>query len=518
MTQPNDRNIAFMCLLAGIVFFVVWEWFGVPMVIRYQSSASMIGLGTTLLLLTLLALLVGVAARSGRSVTRQWWLMVPILLLALDLVWYANSVVLELAPVGVVVLLFALGARLSPGDTTIDGSLIPPRIAWDAFRSIFGIARLPALLMDRGQQRWKGTLRDVVVGMVVALPFLAIFALLFSEANAVFGEFLKNLNPLSEEVWSAIARRIPHAIVALGLSGYLTALLLIPRTRRPSGHVAWSEISPRIAASFFVLLDVLFIAFVTFQGIELFGGSDWLRAQGLTYAAHARRGFFELIIAAGFAGLLALAWYRTIRQEENGRATRFALIAVLTFLALTLLVAISSLQRLWTYGSVYGLTLQRVYATAIVVTTMVGLVVLADHCIRSVSFSRVARHISVLVVIMFTAMMTVPVERIVASWNVSARSTGSSVVPFDAMHIASMSPDAWPALFSLAARDAAVADVVQRLSCRVEKTPYNRYEPAWRDGIQWWRSPYWQSYHLANRVCDRLPTVQAALRAGGVRP
>ncbi|MDP3770719.1 MAG: DUF4173 domain-containing protein [bacterium] len=515
--KASERQVAFACLVAGIVFFFAWEWFGVPTVIRYQSSAWMIGFGTTLLLLTLLALLVGVAIRSGRSVTRQsWWLMVPILLLAFDLVWYANEVVLALAPVGAVVLLLALGARLSLGDTTINGSLIPPRIVWDAFHSIFGIARLPRFLIDREQQRWKGVLWDVVVGMVVALPFLVIFALLFSEANAAFGEFLKNL--LNEEMWRAIARRIPHTIIAVGISGYLTALLLIPRTPRASGGVASSGISPRTAASFFALLDVLFITFVAFQGIELFGGSEWLREQGLTYAAHARRGFFELMIAAGFAGLLALAWYRTIRQGENGRAARFALTAVLTFLALTLLVAVSSLQRLWTYGSVYGLTLQRVYATTIVVTTMVGLGVLADHCIRSVSFSRVARHISVLIMTMFTVVMTVPVERIVASWNVSARSTGSSVVPFDAMHIASMSPDAWPALFSLAARDAAVASVVQRLSCRIETTLSGRSEPARSDGIQWWRSPYWQSYHLANRVCDRLPTVQAALRVGGVRP
>jgi|GEM_PF-3834780 len=518
MTQPNERRIAFSCLLAGIVFFLAWEVFGVPTVIRHPSSASMVGLGTTLLLLTLLALFVGVAARSGRAATRQsWWLIAPILLLALDLVWYANPVVLALAPVGAVVLLLALGARLSLGDTAIDGSLILPRIVWDVPRSILGLARLPALLIDREQQRWKGTLRDVIVGTVIALPFLAIFALLFSQANAAFGEFLRDL--LNEEVWRAITRRIPHAIVALGISGYLTALLLIPRTPRTSGGRTHVALSPSIAASFFTLLDVLFLAFVAFQGIEFFGGNDWLRAQGLTYAAHARRGFFELVVAAGFAGLLALAWYRTIRRGENGRATRFALVAVLAFLALTFLVAVSSLQRLWTYGSVYGLTLQRVYASAIVVTTMAGLGVLADHLIRSVSFARAARHISALVVVVFTIVMTVPVERIVASWNVSARRTGSSVVPFDAKYIASMSPDAWPALFPLAARDGIVGGVVQRLSCRPVSTGLSaQYDLEWRDDIQWRRSPYWQAYHLANRVCDRLPAVQAGLRIGGVRP
>ncbi len=512
MTQPNGKRTAFAYLLAGIVFFLAWEWFGVPTVIPYRSSAP-VGLGAMLLLLTLLAVLVGAAGRSGRSVTRKsWWLIIPILLFAFDLVWYANTVVLAFAPVGAVVLLLAFGAQLASEEGTMDGSRVPLRIVWDAFRSLFGLARLPALLIDREQQRWKGTIRDVVVGAVIALPFLALFALLFSQANVAFAEFLNNL--LNEEVWRAIARRIPHAIVALGISGYLTALLLIPRAPRASSDVVRSELSPRIAASFFVLLDVLFLTFVTFQGIEFFGGDDWLRTQGLTYAAHARRGFFELVIAAGFAGLLALAWYRSVRQGESGRATRLALVAILAFLTLTFLVAVSSLQRLWTYGSVYGLTLQRVYATAIVVTTMAGLGVLADHLVRSVSFVRVTRHISTLVIVIFTVVMTVPMERIVASWNVSARRTGPSSVPFDAKYIASMSPDAWPALFPLAARDAAVASVVQRLSCPVvTRSDRSWYSAARRSALQWARSPYWQSFHLANRVCDRLPIVQAALSA-----
>ncbi|MBI4143217.1 DUF4173 domain-containing protein, partial [Candidatus Uhrbacteria bacterium] len=424
-------------------------------------------------------------------------------------------VVLAFAPVGAVVFLFALGAQLSSEEGTRDGSRVPLRIVWDAFHSLFGLARLPTFLIDREQQRWKGTIRDVIVGAVIALPFLALFALLFSQANAAFGEFLKHL--LNEEVWRAITRRIPHAIVALGISGYLTALLLIPRTPRASSGGLRGELSPRIAASFFVLLDILFLTFVTFQGIEFFGGNDWLRAQGLTYAAHARRGFFELVVAAGFAGLLALAWYRSVRQGEGGRATRLALVAILAFLALTFLVAVSSLQRLWTYGSVYGLTLQRVYAAAIVVTIMAGLGVLADHLVRSVSFARVARHISALAIMIFTIVMTVPVERIVASWNVSARRTGPSSVPLHAEYIASMSPDAWPALFPLAARDAAVASVVRRLSCPVVTYSYsdrNGWYSAVRTGaLQWARSPYWQSYHLANRVCDRLPVVQAALSA-----
>lgn len=515
MIPPNDRRVAFACLLAGIAFFLAWEWFGVPYKLRYRASAS-IGFGATLLILTLLVLLVAIIRSSGRVVPRRvWWLALPIALLALDLTWYANKVVLVLAPVGAIVLLLALGARAAGDTSGQSGSLIPLRIVWDVVRAILGIARLPGLLVVREQGRWKAVIRDIVVGSVIALPFLAIFALLFAEANDAFSAFLRSV--LTEEAWRWISRHIPHAIVALGISGYLAALLLAPRAERKIGGGVRSEISPRIAVSFFVLLDALFLLFVVLQGLEFFGGEAWLRAHGLTYAFHARRGFFELVVAAGFAGFLALAWYRTIRRGEDGSAIRAAMGAILVFLALTFLVAVSSIERLWTYGSVYGLTLLRVYATTIVVTIMAGLGILANHLVRAVAFNRVMRHVSVLAVVVFTIIMTLPVERVVAEWNASPRTRGQSTVPFDARYIALMSPDAWPALFRAATRDARVAEVVRELGCPV----MGRNRGSGRGSSyysEWRRSPYWQSYHFAHRVCDRLPEVQSMLQTVGRSP
>lgn len=512
MTLPNERKIAFACLLGGIVFFLAWEWFGVPQEPRFRADAPW-GFGATLLLLTLLGVLFAVVRSSGRTIPRSvWWLVAAVALLALDLTWYANEVVLALAPVGAVVLLLALGARLVPGNSESHvGALIPFRIVWDIVRTVPGGVMLPGRLITREDNRWKGVLRDVIVGVVIALPFLAIFALLFAEANDAFRAFLERL--VDESVWRWIARRIPHVIVALGISGYLAGLLLVPRAERKEGNRAWSDISPRIAIPFFALLDLLFLIFIIFQGLEFFGGESWLRAQGLTYASHARRGFFELVVAAGFAGLLALAWYRTIRRGEERRAIRAAVVAILVFLILTLLVAVSSLERLWTYGSVYGLTLLRVYATTIVVAIMAGIGILAHHLLRAVAFDRVLRHVSILAIAVFTVIMTLPVERIVAEWNASPRVRGQSTVPFDARHIARMSPDAWPALFRAAERDARVADVVRELDCPVPgRNRGSRYGSPYSS--VWRRSPHWQSYHLAHRVCDRLPAVQAALGGG----
>ena len=62
-----------------------------------------------------------------------------------------------------------------------------------------------------------------------------------------------------------------------------------------------------------LVLDLLFLAFVALQGAYLFGGQDTLAAGGMTYAEYARRGFFELLVAAFVVGGLVLAAEATVR-------------------------------------------------------------------------------------------------------------------------------------------------------------------------------------------------------------
>ena len=92
------------------------------------------------------------------------------------------------------------------------------------------------------------------------------------------------------------------------------------------------------------------------QAAVLFGGHDLiLRTDGLTYAEHARRGFFELEAVAALAlGVIAATarWARRERPADERLAR--ALLGLLC--ALTLVVLASALSRLWLYVDAYGAT------------------------------------------------------------------------------------------------------------------------------------------------------------------
>jgi hypothetical protein len=116
-------------------------------------------------------------------------------------------------------------------------------------------------------------------------------------------------------------------------------------------------------------LDLLFGVFVGLQFAYLFGGFDTLAATGLTYAEYARRGFFELVVAATIVGLLVVGLEATV--ERRSRAYVASLVGLM---ALTAVILASALLRLRLYQDAYGWTELRFYAVAMIAFLGCGLI------------------------------------------------------------------------------------------------------------------------------------------------
>ena len=83
----------------------------------------------------------------------------------------------------------------------------------------------------------------------------------------------------------------------------------------------------------------------------LFGGRDTLEAGGLTYADYARRGFFELLAAAGLAALVVATLDARVRQRS-----RAFVAGAIVLVGLTGVTLVSSFLRLRLYQDAYGWT------------------------------------------------------------------------------------------------------------------------------------------------------------------
>ena len=183
-------------------------------------------------------------------------------------------------------------------------------VAGAGLHSAFGSARL----INRenwgevGTDTSRGAARTVVRtafgGALLALVPLVVFGALFISADEVFATIIGDFVRIDLQAFAS------HLVVIAVLSwlacGYLvgvssgTRLEGIRRLQPTRPSLGIAEVATALG-----LVDLLFLGFVIVQFRYLFGGGAWVEVTpGLTYAAYARAGFFQLVAAVA----LAIPW------------------------------------------------------------------------------------------------------------------------------------------------------------------------------------------------------------------
>ncbi len=285
------------------------------------------------------------------------------------------------------------------------------------------------------------------------------------------------------------------ALVAWIGAGILRALALAglrpdPEPARP-GPLAVGIVEGGVALA---LLNLLFLAFVAVQVPYFFGTESVLRQAGTdTFAAYARRGFFELVTVAGLVLplLLFAAW--AVRRERPAHERVFRALAGTT-VALLFVIMASALHRMRLYLGAYGLTELRVYTSAFMVWLGIVFVLFAWTVLRGrpERFAFPAAMAALATIVLLHAAD--PDARIVRT-----NAARAPAQRFDTRYAASLSADAVPAL--LAALDG--ADAAGR--CAAARTLSRRWT-----GPRDWRS--WSlSLHRAGRAMEAHAPALAAM-------
>lgn len=242
------------------------------------------------------------------------------------------------------------------------------------FRALFGAVPLLA-----GATRGRGpTLRrlaGVARGLALAIPLVWVFTGLLSSADAGFSRFADR----AFDVFT-VSELTSHLIVALliawAVSGWLAAVVDHDQENRfrriPLPSIGRDETSIVLGS-----LALLFGGFVVLQLGYLFGGQEVIQnVSGLTMAAYARRGFFELVTIAGLTlGVLIFAGaVSTSQRLYRGLA--------LVLVGLVLVMLISATQRFVLYIDEFGLSLDRLTVLAILLWLAFTLVFFSATVLR----------------------------------------------------------------------------------------------------------------------------------------
>ncbi len=344
----------------------------------------------------------------------------------------------------------------------------------------------------------------VVRGLAIAAPIVAVFAVLFAAADAVFARLASDVLAPSVDVWDVTARLLFTTGVAWLAAGSLV-FVAFPRwwVDASGGPVAPAErlgdrASRRLrlgtveAVVILVAVDALFALFVALQATYLFGGRETLDAAGLTYSEYARRGFFELIAVAVAAGALLLSLETTVDRRSRAYVVAAVVLALLTGVVLA-----SAGLRLALYQAAYGWTELRFYAAAAIAWLAVGVTFAA----ATIALGRTRRLPHALV--LSAVAVALGVNLLGPQAYVTAENVRRALHPelvaaggesgLDAAYLSTLGDDAVPVLIE------ALPSLPPAEAAEVRRGLRSRLREIDRDG-----EPSWQSWNLARERARAL--------------
>lgn len=408
-----------------------------------------------------------IRVRSGvRPAELERALLITALMLAGGWLWRENAT-LRLLDTVALALVFALLPLAAAPEAVTFARLSSVRVMKAAIRLARrgAVGWLPTLLEPRPARATDSgsVLGAVARGSLLAVPCLLVFGSLLGSADHVFGDFLVSLVQVDLEQVAS------HAVPAMGITWLAAALLLGADPREGAAVLEAKPVRGPVLGPIEVgmtlgLLDLLFAAFVAFQLPYLFGGLAWVeRTAGITLAEYARRGFFELVLVSALVVPLLLVLDARV---ELGPTTARRLFRSLAGIKIALLLVIigSALHRMTVYQHEFGLTEDRVFATAFIGGTAVTCCWFGVTALRG-SGARFAPGALLGWGVWLALLHAINPEQVIVATNIRRAAAGR---PLDVTYLTGLSADAVPALIASLSNlsDADRGTVTLRLASR----------------------------------------------------
>jgi hypothetical protein len=377
---------------------------------------------------------------------RQPWallLLIPIGLLSSSVVLYSNDLVTFYVTkmVFILTVVFSFLATLdNPNKHKFSFRHIPllnsidlPFTQWSSMYKD---------VIQWNEDKDKNIVRQIAIGLVIALPLLAIFGTLFAGADQLFSDWVKNVFKI-DDLPLATWRVIRTIGFTLFTASFLYIIFSTVHALAAKEHKVW-KLNPVTTSVVLVLVNILFAVFLAFQFTYLFGAKEFVMQSGTTFAEYARQGFFQLAWVIGLAAIMILIVCRSFAHHGSKLPVTFL---QSLFILQVGVVAFSALKRMNLYQEAYGYTVMRLYVEWFIYFAMAIFgAVLISLWVR-ISFRRLWHGILILGTIAFTGVAMVNVDGMIAQKNVGRFLNGKDI---DINYLDKLSADVIPTIKVLA--------------------------------------------------------------------
>jgi hypothetical protein len=359
----------------------------------------------------------------------------------------------------------------------------------------------------------KSAILPVLRGLLLAVPVLLVFTLLLSSADMVFSQRVEAL--LESFRIERIDEYFTQGIVALMIAYMMIGLVKIaevygqkaaPRDSHEAGMKPFLGFTE--GATVLIAVMVLFSVFVAIQFRYFFSGEMNISETGFTYAEYARRGFGELIWVAVFS-LLMIQVLRTVLKIDMPKQRKLLTGLVIGLVSLTLVILVSSYQRLSLYESAYGFSRLRSYSHFFIL--WLGLLLAGTVVLEVLKQPRAFANAVLAATLGFVLTLNlINVDAFIVQQNLKR---AEQDMELDAQYLTSLSSDAVPGMMDAFNNEAHPADIRDQigaaLACQNARL-MSEAEESYRNR--------WPSFNLADwKARQALEVSRAAISQYPIR-
>lgn len=420
-----------------------------------------------------------------------FWLLVPLIFFS-AMVFVRSSELLTFLNVAASLLLLLVIARVFVGER-LKNFLVGDysKIFFLPLKFIRPLFQTLSILFSRcGIPKDKSVLSQVVKGILMAIPVLFIFVLLFSSADLIFQKYVSDIITIDiepETVFRSLVVFIA-TLVYIGAYSYAFRRSENPIVAKQNNKISYSV--GHIESSILLgSVNVLFFIFILVQLTYLFGGEGHISSQGFTYAEYARRGFFELIAVAIVSFLLLLLCEKTIAKKETDHARGFKILSAALVVQVIVIMA-SAFTRLSLYEEAYGFTTLRLYSHAFIVVLAIIFCLLLYKITKDTREKSFAFRVFILFILSLAAMNFLNPDAFIARRNIERfADTGK----LDMDYLSRLADDALPDIIELL--DVSNPDLTKSLARKLYWRAQNNDSPYFSK---------WQSLNVSRMRAEKI--------------
>ena len=362
--------------------------------------------------------------------------------------FYRNEIILFITIPVILLLLLALIFVGKEGYTFLNNfqllfMLLPERVI-NALNEISSVTKRMKEVFANKTEKEKGAGSKVLKGVLISIPLIIVFTLLFSSADPVFKEYVEKIIKID---WNF---DLVFRIIVIIVMFYFLAAYLWYSNSKTTCTVSAGALTPKreldeiMTFTVLILLNILFLAFIFFQLKYLFGGDSVIRNTSITYADYAHKGFLEFWITVVLVSVIVVvSRYKLIEEKYKG-LVGWAQVALLLQ---TIVIIASAGKRILVYEEAYGYTYLRILVGLFLIWMAVVFVLFIIAVLKKKDLGWLASQSLFTAGIFLVFVSTVSFDKYIAKANVDRHLINNKEI--DTSYLRGLSTDIYPEILKL---------------------------------------------------------------------